>query len=483
MLLPLLCRALIAGIALILGATFAFGHAMDTNLYVQIHLHEDKLVCEVDVGSFQFPPLQDVQFARPDTHPTIEEKREELETFFRENCPVKIDGILVQPVLTSLKLEDFEAADHLMKAMDIVYVGLKFEYSLKRAPKQIAMKWGFFAQPHEGEDGVPGIPEDPAVVGDDLGHDPREVVADFIIHGEPDEYDLVYFSPSEPEYIWHRPAPEPSAEELAELTAVRKGSGGSQGDLFRFGLLGAGGVLAILCGMVSLSKGKSRVKNASLLAAASAVCFVGGFLPQASGGSLSRKEAVETFKALQANIYSAFDHNTEDEIYDALEQSVDGPLLDHVYNDVFESLILRSEGGVKAKVQKVEALKTEVTAVPADGSDSYVIDCIWRVHGFVKHYDHSHRRLNEYHATYEMAPRDGKWKIIKSVETKRERLDGQVPGSSAGGVLPPGEVGESDASFLQDPESEETVPSNSPSATLGNELNLPGILDGNTMEN
>ncbi|MGK0188793.1 MAG: hypothetical protein ACI9R3_004607 [Verrucomicrobiales bacterium] len=468
--------ALFGCLALLAGIPAVFGHTMDTNLYVQVHLYEDKMVCEIDVGSFQFPPLQEVQFARPDTHPTMEEKREELEGFFREQCPVEIDGIIVQPVLTSLKFEDFETAAHLMTEMDIVYVGLKLEYSLKRPPKRIGMKWGFFAQPEEGEESFPGAPDDPAVVGDGLAHNPQEVVADFIIHGDPDEYDLVYFSPEEPEYIWHRPAPELSSEALAELTAVRKGSAGSSGNMLRYGLFAVGGIIAAFGLIVSLGKKGSKLKSAVLLGAGGAVCFAGGALSNSGSGALSEKEAVDTFKALQANIYSAFDHNTEDEIYDALAQSVDGALLDHVYNDVFESLILRSEGGVMATVQKVETLQAEVTATPDASSDSYVIDCIWRVHGSVKHFKHIHRRLNEYHASYEMAPRGGTWKIIKSIETKRERLDGQVAGSSAGGVLPPAQDQAVDVESFQAPAGD------LPPIQIDDDLNLPGILDGNTME-
>ena len=470
--LAFILRVFLGSLALLAVAPFAGGHAMDANLYVQIHLHEDKLVCEVDVGSFQFPPLKDVLFARPDSHPTMEEKREEIEQFFRENCPITIDGIVVQPVLTSLKLEDFEAADHLMKQMDIVYVGLKMEYSLKRQPKQIAMKWGFFAQPHQGEE-FPEVSDDPSAVIDD----PQEVVADFIVHGDPDQYDLVYFSPREPEYIWHRPA---------AVTTVRSGGAGS-GSARRYGFFGGGTVLALLGLVVGRRQGKAKVLTGGVLASLGIACFAAGFVQPKRNLPLSEDEAVETFKALQANIYAAFDHNTEDEIYDSLAQSVDGPLLDHVYNDVFESLILRSEGGVMAKVQKVEVLKADVTAIPVGTSDSYVIDCIWRVHGFVKHYSHTHRRLNEYHARYEMAPRDGNWKVIKSVETKRERLDGQVAGGAAGGVKPPDQAGPED--FLDngpialelEPEPDDSQPE-STDPTSEDDLNLPGILDGNTLE-
>ena len=140
-----------------------------------------------------------------------------------------------------------------------------------------------------------------------------------------------------------------------------------------------------------------------------------------------------------------------------------------------------------ARVKEVETLSTEIVAVPDSSSESYVFDCVWRVHGLVKHYSHSHNRLNEYHARYEMAPRDANWKIIRSVETKRSRLDGQVPSNAAGGVLPPNSpelpsslpnaapsASEDFGDFGTDAEIDSSIPDSS--------LNLPGILDGNTLE-
>ena len=78
-------------------ASFARGHALDTNLYLQIHLKEDRLTYELDVGCFQFPPLTEVKFAQPDTQPTLEQKREEIERFFRKTAPSKLTGSKCNP--------------------------------------------------------------------------------------------------------------------------------------------------------------------------------------------------------------------------------------------------------------------------------------------------------------------------------------------------------------------------------------------------
>ena len=52
------------------------------------------------------------------------------------------------------------------------------------------------------------------------------------------------------------------------------------------------------------------------------------------------------------NIYGAFDAASEDEIYDLLATSVDTALLDELYGEIYESLILRSEGGAVCRIEE-----------------------------------------------------------------------------------------------------------------------------------
>ena len=54
-------------------------------------------------------------------------------------------------------------------------------------------------------------------------------------------------------------------------------------------------------------------------------------------------DARAVFEALHRNLYRAFEADTEDEIYDVLKQSVDASLLQEVYLDIYESLILREQ--------------------------------------------------------------------------------------------------------------------------------------------
>jgi len=143
----------------------------------------------------------------------------------------------------------------------------------------------------------------------------------------------------------------------------------------------------------------------------------------ASAPVLNSKEATETFINLQQNIYRAFDYQSESDIYDALSHSVEGVLLDRIYTEVYQSLILRDEGGGIAKVQKVEVLDTTATPLTDIPGGGFDIDCHWQVHGVVAHLQHTHQRVNEYKATYRMLPRLGRWKITDVTINEQTRLN------------------------------------------------------------
>ena len=74
--------------------------------------------------------------------------------------------------------------------------------------------------------------------------------------------------------------------------------------------------------------------------------------------------AAETiFTPLPRDIYRAFDYVEEGEIYDALARSVQGDLLDELYQQVYRSLIMHEEGGAVSRVQAVRSVATTVESV------------------------------------------------------------------------------------------------------------------------
>ena len=63
---------------------------------------------------------------------------------------------------------------------------------------------------------------------------------------------------------------------------------------------------------------------------------------------------------LLRNIYRAFDYKMASEVYDALAQSVDGPLLDELYLQIQKGLQMQEQGGAIARVQDVTLMDQQL---------------------------------------------------------------------------------------------------------------------------
>src|SRR5690606_14532992 len=140
--------------------------------------------------------------------------------------------------------------------------------------------------------------------------------------------------------------------------------------------------------------------------------------------------AIAAFRPLHTNIYRAFDYNEEGDIYDALARSVDGPLLDELYNQIYRGLVMQLEDGAAvSRVQNVEPVESELRAVvAADGAASFRLSHRWRVTGAVYHWGHSHTRTNEYLAEYTVAATADGWRITASRPLEQFRVD-SAPGA------------------------------------------------------
>ncbi|MEO2018487.1 MAG: hypothetical protein ABGZ53_29405, partial [Fuerstiella sp.] len=120
----------------------------------------------------------------------------------------------------------------------------------------------------------------------------------------------------------------------------------------------------------------------------------------------------QIFEQLHTGAYRALDFGTEDRIYDALNQSVDGPLLESLYLQLRESLQIREQGGAVARVRAVEYDNGQ-QAVQSPNADwpGFRYRSRWTVSGTVEHWGHVHERQNQFAALFSVEPRDGVWKI------------------------------------------------------------------------
>lgn len=264
--------------------------------------------------------------------------REAFDEFFAENNPVAIDGVSVQPILTSLELipnpELAGTEDPFSFPPDTRIV---LTYPVKGSPKQVSMIWDLYPQDITR-----------AVLGLDTT---VEVLAELDAY---DENKIIVFTADEPEVIWHASG-KPAREKISPMVATVEPPTIAL-PLVSLTIVGLWAVAWLTLPRFHVWR-TSRRPAATLfvLAFVTAVLTRNVFVTRipAPWAPVIRlpgeQEAVDLFTALHRNVYRAFDYKTESDIYDVLAQSVDGDLLDQVYNEVYQSLILRDQGGAVAR--------------------------------------------------------------------------------------------------------------------------------------
>jgi hypothetical protein len=140
-------------------------------------------------------------------------------------------------------------------------------------------------------------------------------------------------------------------------------------------------------------------------------------------------EAQQTFEALHANLYRAFDYDSESAVYDALAASVDGALLEETYLGVRRALVMEEEGGAMSRVVTVRPISTRVVShgeivVGETSVSAFVIEASWQVDGRVTHWGHAHNRTNEYDGRFVVAANSDGWRIHDAEITRQERVEG-----------------------------------------------------------
>ena len=415
-----------------------------------VTLDEDALVYKVTVPTFALEPV--AYIGVDDAGVSLgDDDEEEIEAFFARMCPVTVDGIAVRPILNTFECrlptppstpyeDPYLATDGMgspeppAQWMD---AHMTLVYSLKGKPRQVSTVWRLFTGKAARELGtfdLSGVGGVPSGYGEQYGSDgsfvtgsPDEVVA---VISEFGRKRIVTFSPDEPQYTWHsdgqaRPvnpiAVVPvSAEKTIHLPMVP---------------ITAGVLLLLL-----LPAAKSGRLSSGFATIAAGVLLVAGVAGQNAGrveitpfwrGGIEIPDAAqaeEIFAALHSNVYRAFDYETEDDIYDALAQSVSGELLGDIYNDVYQGLIMRDQGGAVCKIEKVEILRSERLGAESEDarkSPEFRISCEWRVLGLVEHWGHAHRRINEYRAVYTLTPSGETWKISDVEMSDQKRILGE----------------------------------------------------------
>ena len=159
--------------------------------------------------------------------------------------------------------------------------------------------------------------------------------------------------------------------------------------------------------------------RSALAAPLALLLLVGSSLAWSSTARISPDRAREIVSGLLHNVYRAFDFRDEERIFDALDRSAEGALLEQLFLETRRGLELASQGGARAKVKQIELLALE--AQPGDGG-GFVARATWNVAGSVGHWGHVHQRRNQYRAELSVAPREGAWKLVDVEILEEQRL-------------------------------------------------------------
>lgn len=345
---------------------------------------------------------------------------------FAERCPVSIDGVVVPPTVVGAVVDMSNSrlpARRFPEPQVLKQGALKFlaRYETKGQPRRVSLDWSIFANAYDADD-------EPIYAGEGL-----QVVGLVDAAGK---QQVILLTPSEPGYVWHAEDASAVPVDLSVSTAMRRDA--------RYIPIAPIAVLVIGTGVCLVMYQQRRGGRWPVAAGTIAVAVLAYFVVEIGVtyepevARLDDAEAIAIFESLHRNIYRAFDYTDEGAVYDALAQSVDGVMLDTIYNDVYQSLIMRDQNGAVSKVVRVEVDDAFVidaddeTIRAAYGGAAYEVRCNWRVDGLVTHFGHSHSRTNAFSAVYTVAPREAGWRIVGAEIIEQRRIDD--------GSQPPAEV-------------------------------------------
>lgn len=120
-------------------------------------------------------------------------------------------------------------------------------------------------------------------------------------------------------------------------------------------------------------------------------------------------DAQRIVSPLLRNVYRAFDHRAESDVYDVLERSVEGDLLRRLYLETIQALTLEGREGTRVNITEFQVTVDKVLPNPA--GEGFQADCNWMARGLVGHWGHSHSRLNIYNARLTLVPAKEEWKL------------------------------------------------------------------------
>jgi len=374
-----------------------------SGLYSYIYLTDREVRHEILVPLLTFEKWLPLTRANPEFLEVAEQDaaRQKIAEWFRGRNPVEIDGVPVQPVLQRLQFFGLDIRDFAQNAEPRrvsayqARLGIILVYPAKAPPNRVRMTWDSF---HEA---APFL---------------RSVVYDH--EKDPTEE---YFVRDQPRWEWTREGNPPAAHDFKTslVTAPTKAiSKKSLNFLIAAPLLALALYAGLLRNHPKRKLGSAIAGGACVIAA---VCF---WNPPAAGAPPNAKAVPPHAATLLQNIYRAYDYRDKSDVYDALEHSVTGDLLEELFLKIQSGLRMQEQGGAVARVKRVRIMQITL-GENADGN-RLPVDCTWRVIGTVEHWGHIHTRENEYSARIHLSttPEDrGRIVGFEVTDEKRVRFE------------------------------------------------------------
>ncbi|MGI9245035.1 MAG: hypothetical protein ACR2RV_29800, partial [Verrucomicrobiales bacterium] len=370
----------------------------DSPLNVFLYAEPYEVRVEVVVRPFDLQPHVDLGLeGRREILPADYGKiQARVGAFLAENFELEVDGEKAVPMLerihflrrtlkSSTVIDPPEELSIFSAQLGVIFVAPQLQL-----PDEIKVRWKIFPEKLESI---------PVAATDEAGSLPGLIERD------------------NPELVWNNYLKNPTDVSPKVIAAPEPGAPAWLRPLGMAGV--AVGALVLIASLL-----KARSGSWSVAQSAAGLLIIG---ISAWASISSRRDPIDAEVAheivgtLLYNVYRSFDFRQEEEVYDMLAKSVDGPLLESTYLETRRGLILQNQGGARAKVNEFELAELAPTAL--DRGDGFAVEADWVVGGSVGHWGHIHQRRNRYQADLTVEPVAGEWKITEMEVTSEERTE------------------------------------------------------------
>ncbi len=322
-----------------------------------------------------------------------------IEAFFADGNPVAVNGKVIEPVFDRFDFGGLDVRDfgkmRQRKRISLANgrVGVIMSFPTRNIPDTVTVTWTKFSKMLKDVDVV--------VIG------PDDVV-------EKKQFSK-YLTKNTIE--WKNPG-IPPLPEVVEVSVDEQLMDQSVMVPLVSLICGLGLLFVLLSFLVKPGLDRPRMGVAIVLSAGGLIALPGKTpitLPMSAAKPISATDASQVFATLHTNLFRSFDYKLEEDVYDALARTTDGPLLKKIYLDMRRSLEVQEQGGAVSNIDRIEIMQGQIaekTVADAElTAPAFPYRCIWELEGTVEHWGHIHRRTNRYEALFNVQNVDGLWKF------------------------------------------------------------------------